>query len=145
MKPLTLKKNPKPGRCSVMRCNNKCKGRAKMCNTCRSRKCRQGDPVRYAYNNLIAHAKERGILCTITLDEFREFCHKVKYIGFTGRSAESYTIDRRHCDIGYHIDNIQVMANSNNVKKFFTYDWRTKTVVAWANNQHTNQNQDLPF
>lgn len=143
MNPLTFKKRPKAGYCQVAHCKNRTTDGRKMCSTCRSRKCRQGDPVRYAYNNLIAHAKERGILCTITLDQFREFCHKVKYIGFTGRSAESYTIDRRHCDVGYHIDNIQVMTNSNNAKKFFTYDWRTKTVVAWANNQNTTQ--DLPF
>jgi hypothetical protein len=33
-----------------------------------------------------------------------------------------------------------VMTNIDNVKKFFTYDWRTKTVVAWANNQHQTEN-----
>jgi hypothetical protein len=143
MKPLIYKKKPKAGRCTVVRCNNKTNGR-KMCNTCRSRKCRQGDPVRYAFNNLVNHAKERGILCTITLDQFRVFCRKVKYIGFTGRSADSYTLDRRHCDLGYHIDNLQVMTNIDNVKKYFTYDWRTKTVVAWAANT-MKQNEDLPF
>jgi adenine specific DNA methylase Mod len=143
MKPLTYKKNTKPGQCIVARCTNKTKGR-KMCNTCRSRKCRQGDPVRYAFNNLVNHAKERGILCTITLDQFRVFCRKVKYIGFTGRSADSYTLDRRHCDLGYHIDNLQVMTNIDNVKKYFTYDWRTKTVVAWAANTQQTQT-DNPF
>lgn len=115
-----------------------------MCSTCRSRKCRQTDPVKYAFNNLVNHAKERGIICTITLDQFRVWCRKVKYIGFTGRSADSYTIDRRHCDIGYHIDNIQVMTNIKNVKKFFTYDWRTKTVVSWAANTQEVK-EDLPF
>jgi hypothetical protein len=144
MKPLTYKKNPKPGQCIVLQCTNRTKGR-QMCNTCRSRKCRQIDPVRYAYTSLVNHAKARGIICTITLDQFRVWCRKVKYIGFTGRSADSFTIDRRHCDIGYHIDNIKVMKNIDNVKKFFTYDWRTKTVVAWAENTQQVLNEDLPF
>jgi hypothetical protein len=86
------------------------------------------DPVRYAYNNLRTHAKERDIICTITLVQFRKWCSKVKYIGFSGRSAESYTIDRIHNDLGYHIDNIQVMKKRENVKKYFYYDWREKQV-----------------
>jgi hypothetical protein len=132
MKHLTFKKYPKPGRCHVAHCTNKTTGTTKLCSTCRSRKCRKADPVRYAYNNLRNHAEARGILFTITLDQFREFCRKVNYIGFKGRSAESYTIDRRHEDIGYHIDNIQVLSNSNNVKKYFSYDWRNKTAVVWG-------------
>lgn len=98
------------------------------CGTCRSRKCREADPVRYAYNNLKAHAKARGILFTITLDDFRGFCRRVKYIGFSGRNPDSYTIDRIHNDVGYHIDNIRAVTNAENVKKYFSYDYRTRQV-----------------
>lgn len=122
-----LKKNRKPGRCAIRFCSNKAKGL--MCSTCRSRKTRAADPVKYAFYNLRNHAKARGILFTITLDQFREWCHKVKYIGFSGRKAESYTIDRIHEDLGYHADNIQVLTRSDNVKKYFSYDWRTRTAV----------------
>src|SRR5690242_8318139 len=127
MKDLRLKKNTKAGRCSVAYCNNKATG--KMCSTCRSRKARMSDPVRYSFNNLRNRAKQRGLVFTITLEQFRDWCHKVKYIGFKGRSSESFTIDRIHNDLGYHIDNIQVMTKGANVKKYFSYDYRSKTAV----------------
>jgi hypothetical protein len=97
-----------------------------MCSTCRCRKSRITDPVRYAYNNLKNRANQRGVLFTITLEQFRDWCHKIKYIGFAGRSSESYTIDRKYNDIGYHVDNIQVMTKSQNIKKYFSYDYRSK-------------------
>jgi hypothetical protein len=69
------------------------------------------------------------VLFTITLQEFRDWCSKVQYIGFSGRSSESYTIDRRYNDIGYHIDNIQVMTKGENIKKYFFYDYRNKSIA----------------
>lgn len=127
MKPIVYKKHIVPGVCAVKHCTNKCSG--KMCGSCRSRKSRISDPVRYAYNNLKNRANQRSVLFTITLEQFREWCCKVKYIGFAGRSSESYTIDRKYNDVGYHIDNIQVMTKSNNIKKYFSYDYRSKTAT----------------
>ena len=115
-----------------------------MCSTCRSKKTRLQDPVRYAYNNLVHNAAKRNVICTITLQQFREWCHKVQYIGFKGRSAESYTVDRRYNDIGYHIDNIQVMTKSANVKKYFYYDYRNKQAVV-VNAPKQEITEDLPF
>jgi hypothetical protein len=114
-------------KCITRQCRNSVASAGKSCSTCRSRKCRKADPVRYAFNNIRNRAKQRNILFTITLEQFRTWCHKVKYIGLKGRSSESYTIDRKHNDLGYHLDNIQVMTNRENVKKYFMYDWRTKT------------------
>lgn len=116
-----------PRRCHTKYCRNEVTN-TRHCSTCRSRKARKADPVRYAYNNLKTHAKARGILFTITLDDFRAFCHRVKYIGFSGRNPDSYTIDRIHNDVGYHIDNIQILKNADNVKKYFSYDYRSRQV-----------------
>lgn len=142
MKALEFKTNIVRGRCSVKHCTNKCKG--KMCNTCRCRKSRIEDPVRYAYNNLKNRAKQRGVIFTITLDQFRVWCKKVEYIGFAGRSSESYTIDRKHNDIGYHIDNIQAMTKADNIKKFFTYDYRSKKAMCFTAPPEPVY-KDLPF
>lgn len=125
VKPLEYKKHVVKGVCAAKNCTRKCKG--KLCSSCRCRKYRLSDPVRYAFNNLRNRAKQRNIVFTITLDDFRMWCKKVQYIGFSGRSAESYTIDRRYEDIGYHVDNIQVLKLKDNVKKYFSYDYRTKT------------------
>ena len=125
---MQLKKHISPGRCQALRCDRKTHGR-KLCSTHRAQKSREADPVRYAYTSLKNNAKRRDILFTITLAQFRKFCRKVKYIGFSGRSADSYTIDRIYNNLGYHIDNIKVMTKADNIKKYFTYDWRRKEVM----------------
>lgn len=131
MKPLQYKKYPTHGFCHVKYCHKRTKGR-KLCSTHRSQKCRQADPVKAAFNALRNNAKRRDILFTITLDQFRDWCVKVSYIGHKGRAATSYTVDRIHNDIGYHIDNIKVLTKSENVKKYFSYDYRSGTAVVTA-------------
>jgi hypothetical protein len=112
-------------KCQTKYCRNKTHG--KYCSTCRSKKCRATDPVRYAFNNLRNRAKQRGLAFTITIEQFRQFCIKTKFIAGKGRSAESYTIDRIYNGVGYHIDNIQVMKKGDNVRKYYlTYDWERK-------------------
>jgi hypothetical protein len=94
--------------CSTPYCRRKATG--SLCKTCQSRKWRKDNPVRSAWLNLRNNAKRRGVLFTITFEQFEKWCVKVKYIGFAGRNSDSFTIDRRHNGIGYHIDNIQVMS-----------------------------------
>lgn len=140
MKPLQYKNTTVKGICTAKGCTNKCKG--SLCNTCRCRKSRIEDPVRYAFNNLKNRAGQRGVLFTITLEQFREWCTKVTYIGFAGRAAESYTIDRKYNDVGYHIDNIQVMTKKANIKKYFSYDYRLKKAIVTTDKQTS---EDGPF
>lgn len=144
MKPLTIKKHTKPGECQISGCRNATSGR-KMCSTCRARKTRQADPVRYAYNNLKNRAKQRGILFTITLQQFREFCIKTQYIDNKGRASESFTIDRIHDDIGYHADNIQVLTSRENILKYKRYDSIRKKAVDVTPVEPQFENEDLLF
>jgi len=141
---MELKKNIKPGICATKFCKNKTYGGRKLCSSCRCKKSRMQDPVKYAFTSLRSNAKRRNILFTITLDQFREWCSKVTYIGFAGRSSESYTIDRRHNDIGYHIDNIKVMKKGENVKKYFYYDYRMK-VASFATQEEVVSTEEDPF
>lgn len=127
MKPVQYKQNPQPGRCSAVNCTNATPHT--LCGTCRSRKSRLSDPVRYSFNNLVNHAKARNIICTITLEQFRQWAVKVDYTGMYGRGKNSFDIDRRYNDLGYHIDNIQKIEKVNNIKKYFYYDWREKKVM----------------
>lgn len=132
----------KGNKCATKRCRNNTEGR-ELCNTCRSRKARLSDPVKYAYQNLKDNAKRRGVLFTITLEDFRQWCKKVTYIGFSGRNPDSFTIDRKHDDIGYHLDNIQVLTLSENVKKYVSYNWRNKQVEVIR--LPDTEAEDLPF
>lgn len=115
----------KKGKCQTKYCRREAKG--KFCSTCRSRKCRERDPYRYAFNNIRNRAKQRGLAFTITFEEFKRFCIRTKYIAGKGRAAESFTIDRIYNNVGYHIDNIQVLTKSQNIRKLhLSYDWEHK-------------------
>ncbi len=112
-------------KCATKYCRNKTD--RTHCSTCRSRKSRESDKVRYAFNTLKSNARRRGYVFTITLEQFRKFCTKTKFIAGKGRSSDSYTIDRIYNSVGYHIDNIQVMKKGSNTRKYFlTYDWERK-------------------
>lgn len=121
----------------------RCKGKPPLCSTCRSRKCREADPVRYSYNNRRVNAKRLGKPFTITLDYYREFCHKVNLIGLKrGRDSDSYTVDCIINELGYVPGNLQLLTNADNVKKYFTYDWQSKTVYEV---KAVESKEDLPF
>ena len=143
MDKLEYKINPTRGMCAVVRCANSTGGR-KLCSTCRSRKTRLADPVKYAFTNIRNRAKQRGIPFTITLEDFRLWAVKVNLVGIKrGRTADSWDIDRKHEDVGYHIDNIQVLEKTKNITKFFQYDWRRKEMNVMVIKDEAPE--DLPF
>lgn len=113
-----------------------CRARVKSgttCSKCKSRKYRLENPVRCSFINLKFNAKRRGKDFTITLDQFREFCIKTNYIAGAGRSSSSYHIDRIDESKGYHIDNIQVLTNSENVRKYLKYSkYRGVPYLYWV-------------
>jgi len=101
-------------------CKTDCK-----CSTCRSRRTRAADPIRYSYINLRTNAKRRGKVFTITLDYFRQFCYSTPYLTGKGRTATSWTVDRIIEELGYIEGNIQALQNADNVRKYLNYDWQT--------------------
>lgn len=118
-------------RCATPYCKNKVPHNGH-CTKCRSRKWREANPIKYSFYNLRNRARRDGIPFTITFEQFDDWCFKVHYIGMEkGRGANARSVDRRYNDIGYHIDNIQVMKKRDNVIKFFTYDYRNKRVAIY--------------
>lgn len=121
----------------------RCKGKSALCSTCRSAKTRAADPVRASYIARKHNAKTRGKAFEITLEQFREWCVKVNYVGMKrGRGADCYTVDRIDESKGYTIDNIQLITNADNVKKYVNYCYQSKTVTISG---PAPQEKDLPF
>ena len=99
-------------------CGNKARKGRRKCNTCISREWRKNNPIKAAYHNLKSNAKRRGKDFDLTFEQFKLFVIKMDYIRLKGIKAECYHIDRIDENKGYSIDNIQLLTNSDNVKKY---------------------------
>jgi hypothetical protein len=116
-------------RCGTKNCRRDSNGR-QFCSTCRSRKSRAKDIIKHAYNNKKSDAKRRGIPFTITLAYFRRFCYRYKFVKNMGRTAHSYSVDRKKNHLGYIPGNIQALTISQNASKgtrVMSYDWYHRT------------------
>ena len=122
--------------------------RRNVCYSCKQARYKRDNPVKYAYRKLRANARRRGKRFELTLDEFREFCQKTEYLLGKGRSKESYHIDRIDPFGGYTKDNIQVLTNSENVKKHisYMYDFREKKMQFWVQTERPRDpDENCPF
>jgi hypothetical protein len=125
------------GMCIAKGCKRKATGK-QLCNSCRAKDWRIKHPVEYAYNNLKNRAKQRGIPFEISIEDFKKFCHKTKYIQGKGRAADSLSVDRIDQSKGYVKGNLQALTLSDNIKKFLSYCYITKT----GKTVTTERNQD---
>jgi hypothetical protein len=107
------------------------------------KKWREANPVHAAYQTLKANAARRGKDFTISFSYFKWFCVKTQYIAGKGRSADSYHVDRIDEARGYVPGNLQVLTNAENVIKYLSYDWETKTGIVRKGG--AGKEKDLPF
>ena len=104
---------------------------------------RKKNPELYAYRALKANAKRRGKHFDLTFEQFKEFCVRTKYLVGKGIEKDSFTIDRVEEHLGYTVSNLQVLTNSQNVKKrYLQYNWVEKsfTVVNGFSSQDIDDN-----
>lgn len=143
MEPIILNKKQQKGRCHNVECGKKCQG--KLCPTCRCRKSRAADPIRYAFNNKKNRARQKGIFWDLTLEQFTAFCYKTEYHLKKGKGVGSFDIDRKveGKKPGYTISNIQVLEKTKNIKKYWRY-W-SKKAEREAQEEVVAQDDDMPF
>ena len=116
-------------------------------------------PYRYAWNSLRSNAarrkrewEERHGRTTarynveLTFDEFKQFCYKTQILVGRGRSIDAYHIDRIDVNKGYSVDNIQVLTNGQNVRKYLNYDYMLDHGRYYTVNDNDNeQSEGCPF
>lgn len=109
---------------------------ARRCATCKSRRYRKKNPIRYAYRALKDHAKARGIPFTITLEYFRKFALASDYLNQKGLAGHCLTVDRKNNLRGYVKGNIQPLTKSANCIKRAKHDEiRMGAGYAWRDKQ----------
>lgn len=115
-----------PNKCAVAGCHKKRRIRRKICTMHIKRALKESDLAKYTYNVLKSNAHRRGKEFTLTIEEFRKFCDKTKYLEKKGIEANSFTIDRIDNSKGYSYSNIQVISNAENARKMKIAWWLSK-------------------
>jgi len=107
-------------RCAQAGCHSKKGSKKKYCNKCHAKLQKSSNPVGYTYNLLKQNAVRRGVPFSLSLSDFRKFCDESGYLNSKGRTKECSSIDRIIPELGYRIDNIQILTVSNNSIKRWT-------------------------
>lgn len=131
--------------CASPDCKKKARKGRKECPSCSHFRLKSKDPIKFAYLNLKRNAKRRGKTFDITIDDFRDWCAKTEYIKGRGRSSESYHIDRIDETKGYSLDNIQILTNAENTRKYCDYKWNGKTMEFTTRKVDVSPPDDCPF
>lgn len=110
-------------KCKTSYCRNEARPGRDICPKCASRKWRRENPVRASYLNLKHNAKRRGKVFTLSFEEFAAFSVESGYMKRKGIFKRSWHIDRIREEGGYTKDNIQVLENADNVRKYLSYSY----------------------
>ncbi len=87
------------------------------CSKCASRRKRANNPVNYAFHAIKDSAKKRGISFSISYRDFKEWCERTGYAKDKGFVRLTHHCDRIRHNEGYHIDNIQLLTERENIQK----------------------------
>lgn len=131
------------GLCIAYRCMNTHAKTRLYCHTHISQMWRKNNPLKAAYKAFKSNAKRRKKPFEITFEQFKEFALKTKLMKGRGKNKDSWHIDRIDEEKGYTIDNIQILTNSENVKKYLDYSYLTKH--GSVRTHKTIENKDVPF
>lgn len=114
-----------PGRCPVKFCRRPSRadraGRKpsahRLCGRHSKAAWRLNHPTEHAFSNARHHARQRGIVWLITLDEFRLFVEGQGYVDGKGSFKLCLHLDRIDATKGYEVGNLQVLTCTANVTK----------------------------
>jgi hypothetical protein len=103
--------------CATKFCRNRAIPGRRQCHKCKQRAWRRSRPFAAALATLRDHAKERGIACTIGLEDWTEFAITEGLFDAEGRRLETLTVDRKDATKPYEKGNLQVLTHAENVIK----------------------------
>lgn len=104
-------------KCITEGCDKESHPKERYCYSCRQRRYKERNPLRYCYNTLRCNAKRRWKGFGITFDEFTQFCKENGYMEGKGKTKTSLSIDRIQNLRGYDFTNMRVLQLSLNAKK----------------------------
>lgn len=120
----------------------------KICLACKNIRWKLKYPFEYAYNNLKHNAKKRKKLFTLSFEKFKQLAIETNYMNKKGIYKHSLHIDRIIETDGYTDNNVQVLENHINVKKYVEFRYGASensnfTTITYKINN--DDNDDCPF
>ncbi len=109
--------------CKIKHCRKLPKGNKTICDSCSIRNFKKNNPEKYAYFVLRNNAKRRGKVFTISFGYFKQFAVNTEYMAGKGITKYGLHIDRKKEELGYIEGNLQVLTNTENVKKYIRYSY----------------------
>lgn len=120
------KSKKRRGLCVSFGCRKQHAKQSNSCHSCNKKRYAEANPIKYAYQVTRQNARRRRKFFDLTFEQFKEFCIETKILLGRGIYKDSFHIDRIIESEGYTKGNLQVLTNSENIKKFRHYDWMTK-------------------
>ena len=111
-------KNKPPEKCQVRWCRNESAPNRKICYTCKSWDYIKRNPELMVWHWIKKSAKRRGIKFDLDKLLFIEWLKRNNYVPLAGRKGNQISIDRIIPELGYTINNIQLLTKSENTKKY---------------------------
>jgi hypothetical protein len=112
---------------------------------------RKNNIEKSTYLNLKNNAKRRGKDFDLDFKDFCKFANKFSYFAGKGIKKESLHIDRINEKLGYTIENIQILTNSENAVKWLDYYYdeiKRKMIFKFKKNEYTKKSRrdnECPF
>lgn len=103
--------------CKIKYCRGSRSPRDPLCGKHRHRLNKEKNPISYTFNLLKSNAKRRGKFFDLTLEQFTKFVTDSGYMAGKGKKANSLSIDRIKVELGYTLDNLQILTLSANSTK----------------------------
>lgn len=109
--------------CCAYACTNKPAPRqAGLCYKHYQRKRRLLDPIAFRYNQWRQKCKQRKKPNNVSLQQFRDFCKETGYLIVKGKRGKNATIDRPNNLQGYTLENMDLLTNMQNIRKYHDVD-----------------------
>lgn len=97
--------------------------RGNYCYSCLVRRYKKNNPERYAYATQKSNALARGHAFTVSFEYWLRFVQKTGYMAGRGITRTSLHVDKIIDELGYVEGNLQVLTNSQNVRKYLGYEF----------------------
>lgn len=129
-----------PRRCATANCANTARPQRRLCNTCRARVFRARNPESAVLNCMRCHARQRGIVFALTVEDLRAAIAGTDYLTRRGTEPDALQLDRKDHRRGYVPGNLQVLTCAENARK-----GRFERLDLFAGDADESGLEDLPI